>query len=118
MLRDITLGQFILRIRFSTSDPRTKFLGTMAFIISVFLFNTFPGYAVATLFLGGLIFLSKVPVKFIFKGLKAIFVILLITVAFNILLTPGEILWKWGFLKVTKKDLFWQEEWQFVLPTL
>ncbi len=135
MLRDITLGQFypadsvlhkldprtkflgtmafiISVFVFNTFpgylhklDPRTKFLGTMAFIISVFVFNTFPGYAVATLFLGGLIFLSKVPVKFMFKGLKAIFVILLITVAFNILLTPGEILWQWGFLKVTKEGL-------------
>lgn len=106
MLRDITLGQFYPADSvLHKLDPRTKFLGTMAFIISVFLFNTFPGYAVATLFLGGLIFLSKVPVKFIFKGLKAIFVILLITVAFNILLTPGEILWKWGFLKVTKEGL-------------
>ncbi len=106
MLRDITLGQFYPADSvLHKLDPRTKFLGTMAFIISVFLFNTFPGYAVATLFLGGLIFLSKVPVKFMFKGLKAIFVILLITVAFNILLTPGEILWKWGFIKVTKEGL-------------
>lgn len=106
MLRDITLGQFYPADSvLHKLDPRTKFLGTMAFIISVFVFNTFPGYAVATLFLGGLIFLSKVPVKFIFKGLKAIFVILLITVAFNILLTPGEILWQWGFLKVTKEGL-------------
>ena len=106
MLRDITLGQFYPADSvLHKLDPRTKFLGTMAFIISVFVFNTFPGYAVATLFLGGLIFLSKVPVKFMFKGLKAIFVILLITVAFNILLTPGEILWQWGFLKVTKEGL-------------
>ena len=78
MLRDITLGQFYPADSvLHKLDPRTKFLGTMAFIISVFLFHTFPGYAVATLFLGAMIFLSKVPVKFMFKGLKAIFVILL-----------------------------------------
>lgn len=106
MLRDITLGQFypadsILH----RLDPRTKFLGTLVFIVSVFVFHTFPGYAVATLFLAGLIVLSKVPVKFMFKGLKAIMVILLVTVAFNIFLTPGEVLWKWGFLRVTKEGL-------------
>ncbi len=106
MIRDITLGQFYPADSvLHRLDPRTKFLGTMAFIISVFVFHTFPGYAVATLFLAGMIILSKVPVKFMFKGLKAIFVILMVTVLFNVLLTPGEILWKWGFLKVTKEGL-------------
>lgn len=106
MLRDITLGQYypadsvIHRL-----DPRTKFVGTMAFIVSVFLFNTFWGYGVATLFLAGMIFLSGVPVKFMFKGLKAIFMILLVTVIFNILLTPGEVLWRWGIFRVTREGL-------------
>ena len=106
MIRDITLGQYYPADSvLHRLDPRTKFLGTMAFIISVFVFHTMPGYAVATLFLAGMIFLSKVPVKFMFKGLKAIFLILMITVVFNMILTPGEILWKWGFLKVTKEGL-------------
>ena len=106
MIRDITIGQYypgnslIHRL-----DPRTKFVGTLAFIVSVFLFHTFPGYAVATLFLAGIIALSKVPVKFIFKGLKAIFVLLLVTVIFNIVLTPGEVLWRFGFIKITKEGL-------------
>ena len=52
-----------------------------------------------------MILISKVPVKFIFKGLKAIFVLLLFTIVFNIILTPGEVLWRWGFIKVTKEGL-------------
>ena len=106
MLRDITLGQYYPADSvLHKLDPRTKFLGTLAFIVSVFVFHTFFGYAVATVFLAGLIVLSKVPVKFMFKGLKAIMMIFLVTVAFNIFLTPGEVLWKWGFLKVTKEGL-------------
>lgn len=106
MIRDITLGQYYPADSvLHKLDPRTKFLGTMAFIVSVFVFHTMPGYAVATIFLAGMIIMSKVPVKFMFKGLKAIFLILMITVVFNIILTPGEILWKWGFLKVTKEGL-------------
>jgi energy-coupling factor transport system permease protein len=77
----------------------------MLFIISVFVFHTFLGYAVATVFLGAVIAISKVPVKFMFKGLKAIFMILMITVVFNILLTPGEVVWSFGFLTVTKEGL-------------
>lgn len=106
MMRDITIGQYYPADSILHAlDPRTKLTGTICFIVSVFLFHTFPGYAVATLFLGLLIRLSKVPVKFMFRGLKAVFMILIITVVFNVLLTPGEILWKWGFLRVTKEGL-------------
>ena len=80
-------------------------LGTLGFLISVFLFHTFLGYAVATAFLVAMIAISKVPVKFMFKGLKAIVMILLITVVFKIILTPGEVLWRFGIIKVTKEGL-------------
>lgn len=106
MLRDITIGQYYpANSVLHRMDPRTKLVGTLIFIVSVFLFHTVPGYAVATVFLGSVIFISKVPVKFMFKGLKAIFMLLLITMVFNVLLTPGEILWKWGILKITREGL-------------
>ncbi len=106
MIRDITIGQYYpAESRLHRLDPRTKFIGTIIFIVSVFLFHSIPGYAIAALFLAAMIMLSKVPVKFIFKGLKAIFMILLFTAVFNILLTPGEVLWQWKFLRVTKEGL-------------
>ena len=106
MIRDITIGQYYpAESLIHKLDPRTKLVGTVGFIVSVFLFHTFPGYAVATLFLAGMILFSKVPVKFIFKGLKTIFMLLLITIFFNMILTPGEVLWKLGFIKVTKEGL-------------
>ncbi|MDO4648346.1 MAG: energy-coupling factor transporter transmembrane component T [Eubacteriales bacterium] len=106
MIRDITIGQFypgnsILH----KLDPRTKLVGTLVFLISIFVFRTVPGYLVATLFLGSMIALSTVPPKFIFKGLKAIFILLMFTAVFNILLTPGNVLWQWKFLKVTEEGL-------------
>lgn len=104
MIRDITIGQYYpAKSVLHRLDPRTKFLGTLGFLISVFLFHTFLGYAVATVFLVAMIAISKVPVKFMFKGLKAIVMILLITVVFNIILTPGEVLWRFGIIKVTKE---------------
>lgn len=106
MIRDITIGQYYPADSvLHRLDPRTKLVGTILFIVSVFLFHTFPGYAVATVFLAAMIALSKVPPKFIFKGLKAILVLLLFTMVFNVLLTPGEVLWRWGILKVTREGL-------------
>ena len=106
MIRDITIGQYYpAKSPIHKLDPRTKLAGTLIFIISVFLFHTVVGYAVATVFLAGMILISTVPVKFIFKGLKAIVMLLMITVVFNILLTPGKVLWQWGIFHVTEEGL-------------
>lgn len=106
MIRDITIGQYYPANSFIHKlDPRTKLAGTLIFIISIFLFHTFPGYLVATIFLAAMIKISTVPVKFIFKGLKAIFMILLITMVFNIFLTPGDAIWSFGILKITREGV-------------
>lgn len=86
-------------------DPRTKLFGTLVFIISLFLANSILAYVVATVALFGVIRLSKVPVKFIVRGLKAIVFLLLISVSFNLFLTPGKVLFQIGFLKLTWEGL-------------
>lgn len=106
MIRDITIGQYypedsvIHRL-----DPRTKLVGTLVFIISLFLFHSFLGYIIATAFLVGVIKASKVPLKFIVKGLKAIIMLLMITVIFNMFLTPGDPLVKFWIFTITKQGL-------------
>lgn len=106
MLRDITLGQYyqtdsvIHRL-----DPRVKIATTLLFIVSLFIVDNFIGYLIALLFLAAVIKLSNVPVKFIFKGMKAIYMLLLITMLFNMFLTPGTpivSIWK---LKITIEGL-------------
>ena len=43
MIRDITIGQYYpADSPLHKLDPRTKLMGTLVFIISVFLFNTIP----------------------------------------------------------------------------
>lgn len=86
-------------------DPRTKLFGTLVFIVSLFLADSLAAYAVATLFLAAVIHLSRVPFSFIVRGLKAIVVILLISVSFNMFLTPGTVLFQIGFLKLTWEGL-------------
>ena len=51
MIRDITLGQYYPADSvLHRMDPRAKLVGTMVFIISVFVFHTFPGYALSATF--------------------------------------------------------------------
>lgn len=106
MIRDITLGQYYPADSvLHKLDPRTKLIGTIAFIVSLFLFQSWYGYIAATIFLAGVILLSKVPFRYMIKGLKAIMVLLLITAVFNVFFIPGEVLWSFGFLKITKEGL-------------
>ena len=91
MIRDITIGQYYpSESALHRLDPRVKIIGTLVYVISLFLFRNPAGLLVATLFLGFCIGLSKVPLSFIFKGVRAILVFLLITVVFNLFLVPGE----------------------------
>ena len=105
-MRDITIGQFYPADSvIHKLDPRVKLIATFAFLISLFVGNGILAYVIATIFLAAVIKLSKVPFKMIMKGLKAIIIILLITVSFNLFLTDGEILFQLGFLKVTKEGV-------------
>lgn len=90
MLRDITIGQYYqTESVIHRLDPRVKLGGTLLYIVSLFLFKNFAGYLIAALFLGIVIKLSKVPFKFMVKGMKAILMLLMITVVFNLFLTQG-----------------------------
>ncbi|MDY5483932.1 MAG: energy-coupling factor transporter transmembrane component T family protein [Otoolea sp.] len=106
MIRDITIGQYYpVDSVVHRLDPRTKLFGTMIFIISLFFANNLWCYAAATLFLAVSVKLSRVPFKFIVRGLKAIVVLLLISISFNLFLTDGRVLFRIGFLKVTEEGL-------------
>lgn len=106
MLRDITIGQYYpAKSYVHALDPRVKLLGTMIFLISLFLNETVWGYLLATVFLAVCISMSKVPFKYIMKGLKAILFLLLFSVIFTVFFTDGKILFELGFIKITDQGL-------------
>ena len=107
MIRDITLGQYYpAKSVIHQLDPRVKLVATMLYVISLFVAKGILGYVIATIFLAIVIKTSKVPFKFITKGLKAIVMLLMITVVFNLFLIDGDVvLWHFGFLKITDKGL-------------
>ena len=106
MLKDITIGQYypadsvIHRL-----DPRVKLLATLVFIVSLFVFDSAAAYLVATVFLAAVIRLSRVPFSYITRGLKPIMVLMMVTVVFNLFLTPGEALVSFWKLTITREGL-------------
>lgn len=105
-MKEITLGQYYQTDSvLHRLDPRVKLVGTLCYIISLFIVNSWPGYAAAGLFLAIMIVLSRVPFSYIVRGMKAIAFILAVTVIFNLFMTPGEPLVSIWKLTVTREGL-------------
>lgn len=107
MIRDITIGQYYpAQSPIHRLDPRVKIVCTLIFLVSLFVQNSVLGYALAFVFLAFMIHISKVPAKFIGKGLKPIVILLLFTVAMNLFLTRGgAVLFHWGIITITETGL-------------
>lgn len=106
MLRDITIGQhYPADSIIHKLDPRTKLIGSLMMIIALFMITPLYGYGVAFIVLSGIIHLSKVPAKFILKGLKPILFFILIAVSINMFLTPGRVIFSVWFFEVTAEGL-------------
>lgn len=106
MIREITFGQYYQTdSALHRLDPRVKLVGTMIYIISLFLFKEAAPFALALVFLAAIIKLSHVPFKYMIRGLKAVIVLLLITAVFNMFLTRGEVLVSFWGLTITKEGV-------------
>ncbi len=106
MLKNITIGQYypgdsvVHRL-----DPRVKIFIITLFIVAIFFVNTFIGYVPMLAFLLVVIAVSGIPPKAVFRGLKPLLFIIGITVFFNLILTPGEVVFKLWVLNITKEGL-------------
>lgn len=106
MFRDVTLGQYYqVDSPIHRLDPRVKFVGTFIYMLSLFIFNNIFCYALAALFLVVVIALTRVPVGYMFKGMRAVLFIMLFTVICNLFMTPGEYVWQFGFLHISREGI-------------
>jgi len=106
MLKDITIGQYFPGDTFVHKlDPRVKILISIMFIVSLFFIKDFYVYLFIFGFILFSIILSKIPIRFVLKGLKPLMFIIIITFVINVFLTKGEVLYTIGPLTVTKEGL-------------
>lgn len=106
MFKNLTIGQhYPVDSPVHELDPRVKIIMVFVFIVSLFLIDNFATYLLVALFLAVAIALSKVPIKFVIRGLKPILMIIMITFIINMLMTPGKIIFQLGFIKITEEGL-------------
>ncbi len=107
MIRDITIGQYYpAKSILHRLDSRVKLTATVLYLISLFLFKNLSGYLVATVFLIVVIRLSKVPFKYIMRGMRPVIMLLMITLLFNLfLIKEGEVIFSAWIFHITEGGL-------------
>lgn len=104
---NVIIGQYVPGNSFiHKMDPRAKLVTIFLFVVIVFLANNLVTYSILGLFTLGCVLLSKVPLSFIYKGLKPILWIVLFTLVLHLLMTKeGEIVFDFGWVTIYEEGL-------------
>jgi len=68
-------------------DPRTKITIIFLFVIIVFFANSIPGYGILVLFALASVWFSRVPIRFILKGLTPVWFLIIFTFILHLFIT-------------------------------
>ena len=103
MVKDITIGQFFPGNSFIHKlDPRAKLIVTFIALVEIFICRNFLSLALIFVFAVGAILLSKISFKVVFKGLKMIYFIIILTSVLQIFYNDkGDPLFEWWKIKIT-----------------
>ena len=91
MIRDVTLGRFLEGdgVLYKL-DPRTKLMGLLLYIVSLFVFKTWLWFTLTLVFFLVLRKLSKISFRYMLKGLKPVFFIILFATILNVILGESD----------------------------
>ena len=104
MLKDITLGQYFPGTTLAHRlDPRTKILAVVCYIVAIFNCHSAWAYGLMALTLITSARVSKVGAKALLHGLKPVLFIIAFTAVLNLFYTPGEVLFRFWVLKITRE---------------
>ena len=108
MLTDITIGQYIPGDSVvHLLDPRMKIIITIILITALFLIGKFIGFAFFLVYVASIIYIARLPLKKIIKGLKPILFLVLLTLLLHVFLTKGgEVYWQWKFISIEAEGVF------------
>ena len=91
MLKDITLGQYFPgNTIVHRLDPRTKLILVVLYIVALFQAQGRLAYGIVIVLTAACMYVSKIGYKNIFKGLKPMLFIILLTAVLNIFYTEGR----------------------------
>lgn len=104
-LSDMALGQYPCDSLIHQLDPRSKLLIVFALILGLFFVNELLGLAGFAVLIVAMALLARIPFGYLLRSLRPLLVVIILTFALNALFTPGESLFKAGFINVTREGV-------------
>ncbi len=107
-MKSIALGQYYpSNSVLHKLDPRIKIILAILYIVCSFLCKNIISFALLALSALVLIVIGKIPLKIVFRGLKMILIVLVLTSAINIFMTRGDILlFEWGIIHIYLEGIY------------
>lgn len=107
-MKSIAFGQYYpARSPLHALDPRIKIILTILYIVCSFLCKNVLSYALLLISAIALVMLGRIPLKVVFRGLRAVLFVLAFTAILNIFWTSGEQpLLEWKFIKIYPEGLY------------
>lgn len=106
MLKDITLGQYFPgNTIVHRLDPRTKLIAVVFYIAALFTANNWSATALVLLTLVFCVALSRIRPKALFKGLKPLIVIVILTAVLNLFYSDGNVICSFWVLRITDNGI-------------
>ena len=94
LIKSITIGQFLPgNSPIHRLDPRLKIIALIIYIVSIFFIRTFVGFGVAFLFTALLLLISRLPLRYIIRGLRPVLFLVVFTIILHFFLTKGGDVW-------------------------
>ncbi|MCL2496332.1 MAG: energy-coupling factor transporter transmembrane protein EcfT, partial [Clostridiales bacterium] len=82
-----------------------KIIASLLYMITLFVVSGWPAYFALTLVFALTLAISRIPFPALLRGLKLIFIFVLLTMILNAFFTPGTALWSWRSFTLTKEGL-------------
>lgn len=86
-------------------DPRSKLLIVTSEILGLFFVSKLPGLVGFALMIGLMACLAQVPLGYLFRSLRPLLIVIILTFALNALFTPGDAIASLGFVTVSREGL-------------
>lgn len=106
MLESIAIGQYVpVASPVHSLDPRFKILDAVVLLAALFFITTYAGFGLVAVYLAAALFLARLPLGLVFRGLKPLVFLIALTVVANFFMTPGAAWYKLGPLTITHEGV-------------
>ncbi len=102
LIKSITIGQYLPGTSpIHRLDPRLKIIALIIYIITIFFIATFTGFGAALIFSALPMYLSRLPLRYVIRGLRPVLFLVVFTIVLHFFMTKGgEVLVRLGPLTI------------------